>query len=312
MMRYVLGRIGWTLLVVWFVVSATFAMIMWIPAEPARALLGPHATPEAIDRVRAEYCLDERFVTSYGCYVGRLAHLDLGESFRTHRAVGDVLAERLWPTAQLAIAAILLQLCIGIPLGVWAATRRRRWPDHTTNALSLLGQSAPTFFVGTLLLYVFAYALGWFPLGGYGEGLLDRLHHLVLPAATLATVGIAYYSRLVRNELVETLDADFIRTARAKGLGERQIVIRHALRNTLGPLAALVGIDLGVLLGGAIVTEYIFAWPGLGREVLQAILEVDIPLILGVVLVSAVVIAIANLLVDLFAVKLDPRLRDGS
>jgi peptide/nickel transport system permease protein len=312
MMRHLVGRIGWTLLVVWFILSVTFAMVTCIPAEPARALLGPHATPEAIERVRSHYCLDENVVGQYGCYVGRLAHLDFGESFRTHRSVGTVIAERFWPTAQLALAAILLQLCIGVPLGVWAATRRRRWPDHATTVISLLGQSAPTFFIGTLLLYVFAYGLGWFPLGGYGHGVLDRLHHLVLPAATLATVGIAYYARLVRNELVETLDADFIRTARAKGLPERQIVTRHALRNTLGPLAALVGIDLGVLLGGAIVTEYIFAWPGLGREVLQAILEVDIPLILGVVLISAVVIALANLLVDLFAVKLDPRLRDGS
>ncbi len=312
MMRYIAGRVGWTVLVVWFVVTVTFAMITWIPAEPARALLGPHATPEAIERVRAHYCLDESFAGQYACYVGSLAQLDFGESFRTHRAVGDVIAERFWPTAQLALAAIVLQLGIGVPLGVWAATRRGRWPDHATTVVTLLGQSAPTFFIGTVLLYVFAYALGWFPLGGYGDGLVGRLHHLVLPAATLATVGIAYYARLVRNELVETLDADFIRTARAKGLSERQVVTRHALRNTLGPLAALVGIDLGVLLGGAIVTEYIFAWPGLGREVLYAILEVDIPLILGVVVVSAVVIAIANLLVDLVTVKLDPRLRDGS
>lgn len=312
MMRYIAGRLGWTLLVVWFVVSVTFAMITWIPAEPARTLLGPHATPEAIERVRAHYCLDENVAGQYACYVGSVARLDFGESFRTHRAVGDVIAERFWPTAQLAVAAILLQLGIGVPLGVWAATRRRRWPDHATTAVSLLGQSAPTFFVGTVLLYVFAYGLGWFPLGGYGDGVIGRLHHLVLPAATLATVGIAYYARLVRNELVETLDADFIRTARAKGLSEHQIVTRHALRNTLGPLAALVGIDLGVLLGGAIVTEYIFAWPGLGREVLQAILEVDIPLILGVVLVSAVVIALANLVADLVTLTLDPRLRGGS
>jgi peptide/nickel transport system permease protein len=312
MMRYVLGRIGWTLLVVWFVVSVTFVMVMWIPAEPARTLLGPHATPEAIERVRAHYCLDKGIAGEYACYVGRLARLDLGESFRTHRAVGAVIRERFLPTAQLALAALFLQLCVGVPLGVWAASRRRRWPDHLTNVIGLLGQSAPTFFVGTVLLYVFAYTLGWFPLTGYGAGILGRLYHLALPAATLATLGVAYYARLVRNELVETLDADFIRTARAKGLDERQIVTRHAFANTLGPLASLVGIDLGVLLGGAIVTEYIFGWPGLGREVLQAILEVDIPLILGVVLVSAVVIALANLLVDLFAVKLDPRLRDGS
>lgn len=309
MMRYALGRLGWTLLVVWFVVSVTFVMILALPAEPGRTLLGPHATPEAIERVRAHYCLDEDFLGQYACYVGRLARGDLGESFRTRRAVVDVIGERLWPTAQLALAAIVLQLGIGVPLGMWAAMRRRRWPDHAASVVSLLGQSAPTFVVGTLLLYVFAYGLGWFPIGGYGDGGLERLHHLVLPAATLATLGIAYYARLVRGELAEVLAADYIRTARAKGLSERQIVTRHALRNTLGPLAALVGIDLGVLLGGAIVTEQIFAWPGLGREVLQAILEVDIPLILGVVLVSATAIALASLLIDLIAARLDPRLR---
>ncbi len=312
MMRYVLGRLGWTLLVVWFVISITFAMIAWIPADPARGLLGPHATPDAIERVRAAYCLDEGFVGQYACYVGRIARGDLGESFRTHRPVTSVIADRAWPTAQLALATIVLQLGLGIPLGVWAAMRRRRWPDRVVTVGTLLAQSAPTFFVGTLLLYVFAYTLGWFPLGGYGEGVLDRLHHLVLPAASLSTIGIAYYARLTRSELLDALSADYVRTARAKGLRERDVVVRHALRTSLGPLVALVGVDLGVLMGGAVVTEVVFAWPGLGREVLQAVLEVDIPLILGVVLVSAIVIALANLLVDLVAVKLDPRLRDGT
>jgi peptide/nickel transport system permease protein len=176
--------------------------------------------------------------------------------------------------------------------------------------VALIGQSAPTFFIGTLLLYVFSYGFGWFPLGGYGSGVLGRLYHLVLPATTLAALGIAYYARLVRSELRETLGADYIRTARAKGLAERDVIRRHALRPVLAPLTALLGLDLGIMLGGAVVTESIFAWPGLGREILQAVLEVDIPLILGVVLVTAVAIALANLLADIVAVKLDPRLRD--
>ncbi len=310
MMRYVLRRIAWTVVVVWFVVTATFAMIIAIPAEPARALLGPHASADAIARVRTQYCLDASVFEQYGCYVGRLARGDLGESFRTHRSVGSVIGERLWPTIQLTLAAMALQLAIGIPLGMWAATRRRRWPDRMTSIIALIGQSAPTFFIGTILLYVLAYGLGWFPLGGYGTGVLGRLYHLVLPATTLAALGIAYYARLVRSELIETLDADYIRTARAKGLSERDVIRHHALRPVLAPLTALIGLDLGIMLGGAVVTESIFAWPGLGREVLQAVLEVDIPLILGVVLVSAVAIALANLLADLVAVKLDPRLRD--
>jgi peptide/nickel transport system permease protein len=307
---YILRRLAWTALVVWFVVTVTFAMIVAIPAEPARALLGPHASAEAIETVRKDYCLDASVVEQYGCYVGRLARGDLGESFRTHRSVASVIGERLWPTVQLTVAALLLQLLVGIPLGMWAAARRRRWPDRVTSIVVLFGQSAPTFFIGTVLLYVFAYGLGWFPLGGYGDGLLGRLHHLVLPAFTLAALGIAYYARLIRSELGETLSADFIRTARAKGLSEGEVLRRHALRPVLAPLTSLIGLDLGIMLGGAVVTESIFAWPGLGREVLQAVTEVDIPLILGVVLVSAFAIALANLLADLVGAKLDPRLRD--
>lgn len=305
----VLRRLAWTALVVWFVVTATFAMTTAIPADPARALLGPHATPEAIIRVRAYYCLDRGFVGQYGCYVARIAHGDLGESFRSKRPVTTIIAARIWPTVQLALAAILLQLLIGVPLGLIAAARRDRWPDHAANLVGLLGQSAPTFFVGTLLLYLFAYRFGWFPIGGYGSGFFGRLSHLVLPAATLATMGVAYYARVVRSELVEALGEDYVRTARAKGLPERTVLVRHALRNALGPLVTLVGLDLGALLGGAVVTEYIFAWPGLGREVLQAILDVDLPLILGVVLVSAIAIAVANLLVDIVYLWIDPRLR---
>ena len=305
----ILRRLAWTALVVWFVVTATFAMTTAIPADPARALLGPHATPEAVVRVRAYYCLDRGFLGQYGCYVARIAHGDLGESFRSKRPVTTIIAARIWPTAQLALAAILLQLLVGVPLGVLAAARKNRWPDHAANLVGLLGQSAPTFFVGTLFLYLFAYRFGWFPIGGYGHGVCDRLWHLVLPAATLATFGVAYYARVVRSELVDALGEDYVRTARAKGLGERTVLVRHALRNALGPLVTLVGLDLGLLLGGAVVTEYIFAWPGLGREVLQAILDVDLPLILGVVLVSAIAIAVANLLVDIVYLWIDPRLR---
>jgi peptide/nickel transport system permease protein len=311
-MSFILRRLAWSLLVVWFVVTAAFAMVTLIPADPAKAMLGPHATPDAIERVRAHYCLDQNFIGQYGCFVSRLAHGDLGDSYRSKRPVGELIRDRIGPTVQLALATIILQLLVGIPLGIVAAARRGRWPDRAASIASLLGQSLPTFFVGTLLVYVLAYGLGWFPIGGYGAGVLDRLHHLVLPALTLATLGIAYYARLVRSELGEQLHEDYVRTARAKGVSERDVIMRHALRNALGPLVALIGIDLGVLLGGAVVTEYIFAWPGLGREVLQAILEVDLPLILGVVLVSAVAIAIANLLADLVHLWIDPRLRDGS
>jgi peptide/nickel transport system permease protein len=309
MISHVLRRLGWSALVVWFVVSATFAMTMAIPADPGKTLLGPHASTEAIARVRAEYCLDRGFVGRYGCWIERIAHGDLGESYRTRRPVTAILADRIGPTVQLALAAIFLQLLIGLPLGILAAVRRGRWPDHATNVVGLIAQSAPTFVVGTVALYLLSYRFGWFPIGGHGSGGWDRVYHLVLPALTLAAGGIAYYARIVRTELVDVLGEDFVRTARAKGLSERAIVFRHALRPALGPLVTLIGLDLGALLGGAVVIEAIFSWPGLGREVLLAIVEVDMPLILGVVLISAIGIAIANLLVDLAYFWLDPRLR---
>lgn len=310
MTAFVLRRIGWALVVAWFVVTLTFVVTALIPVDPARAILGPHATPETLERVRAHYCLDRGAVGQYGCFVSRLAHGDLGESYRTKRPVTTVIANRIWPTTQLALATVLLQLLIGVPLGILSAARRGRWIDRVGYGMTLLGQSAPTFFVGTLLLYVLAYRFGWFPVAGYGQPGLDRLHHLVLPAATLSTISVAFYARVVRNELIDVLGEDYIRTARAKGLSERAVITRHALRNAAGPLVTLVGLDLGILLGGAVVTEYIFAWPGLGREVLQGVLDLDLPLIAGVVLVSALAIAFVNLLVDLVHVWLDPRLRD--
>jgi peptide/nickel transport system permease protein len=311
MIGAVVRRLGWMIVVIWFVVTATFFATIAIPADPAKALLGPHATPEAIERVRAHYCLDRGALHQYGCWISQVARGDLGESYRSKRAVSAIIADRIWPTAQLALAAIALQLLVGVPLGALAALRRGRWQDHGVHLFGLLGQSVPAFFAGTVMLYLLAYRWGWFPISGYGVGVWDRLAHLALPAMTLAAVGVAYYARVVRSELIDVLREDYVRTARAKGLPQRIVLGRHALRNALGPLVTLVGLDLGVLLGGAVVIEMLFAWPGLGREVLQAILEVDIPLILGVVLVSAVAIAIANLLVDLAYLWIDPRLRDS-
>jgi peptide/nickel transport system permease protein len=307
---FALRRVGWAAVVVWFVVTATFAMLAAIPADPARAMLGPNADEQTVARARARYCLDEGVLVQYGCWLERLARGDLGTSHHTKRPVAELLAERAWPTAQLALAAIVLQLLIGVPLGVLGAVRRGRWPARAAGLVELIAQSVPSFVVGVVLLYVVAYRWGLLPIGGYGEGGWDRVRHLVLPAATLATIGVASYARVIRAELDDVLGADYIRTARAKGLPERAVVGRHGLRSALGPLVTLVGLDLGVLLGGAVVVEQIYAWPGLGREALQAIGLLDLPVILGTVLVSAIAIAIANLATDLVQVWLDPRLRD--
>jgi peptide/nickel transport system permease protein len=309
MIALVLRRLGWTIAVAWFAVTATFAMVAAIPADPVRAI-APHASPEAVQRMRAYYCLDRGVIAQYGCFVGHVARGELGDSIRQKRAVTAVIADHVWPTIELAVAAVLLQLAIAVPLGVIAAVRRGRWPDRAVNACWLVAQSAPPFFVGTLVLYVLAYRFGWFPLAGYGAGVLDRLHHLVLPAATLATAGVAYYARAVRTEMIDALGEDYVRTARAKGLTEARVIWRHGLRNALGPLIAVAGLNLGLLLGGAVVVEYIFAWPGIGRELLLAILDQDGPVIIGIVLVAALAIALANLAADVVQLAIDPRLRE--
>ena len=310
MIGLIARRVAWAVVTTWFVVTVTFVLADAIPADPAKAMLGSHATPELVARVRAHYCLDRGVVVRYGCWLDRLAHGDLGESYRTKRPVAALIGARIGPTLQLALAAIFIQLLIGVPLGIIGAARRGRWPDRAASVVGLVGQSVPTFVTGTLGLYVFAYVLGWFPIGGHGEPGWDRVWHVVLPAATLATVGIAGYARALRGELVDVLGEDYIRTARAKGVSEARVIGRHALRNALGPLVTLIGLDLGVLVGGAVVIEAVFAWPGLGREVLQAIFELDLPVILGVVMITAIGIAIANLVVDLVQLALDPRLRD--
>lgn len=309
MIAAVLRRLAWSIVVLWFVVTATFAMIALLPADPVKARLGSHADAAAVERARAFYCLDDGPLAQYGCWIARVARGELGESSRSKRPVAEILIDRAWPTIQLALAAIVLQLLVGVPLGVIAAVRRGRWPARAVELVELVAQSVPSFLAGALLLYVVAYRWDLLPLSGYGAGGWDRLRHLVLPAATLAAIGFASYARTVSTELTDALREDYVRTARAKGLPERAVVLRHGLRTALGPVVTLVGIDLGVLVGGAIVVEQIFAWPGLGREVLQATLELDIPLILGAVLASAVAIAIANLLADLVQVWLDPRLR---
>jgi peptide/nickel transport system permease protein len=297
-------RLAWSLLVLWLLVTATFATSFAIPADPARALVGPHADAATVERVRAELCLDRPFLVAYGCYVGRMARGDFGVSFRLGRPVASLLAEHAWPTVELALAAVALQLVLGLPLGVLAAVRRGRAADVAASTLGLLGQSAPTFFLGPLFMYLLAYRLGLFPVSGRGG-----LSHLFLPALTLASAGVATYTRLVRAEMVDVLAEDYVRTARAKGLSPSAVVLKHALRNALLPVVTLAGVDLGTLLGGAVVVENVFAWPGLGREAVLAILNVDLPVVLGVVLVGAVAVVVTNLAVDLLYVLLDPRAR---
>lgn len=309
MRQRIFRRLWGSLLVLWLVVSGTFVLAYAIPADPARAAVGPHADAETVERVRHAMCLDRPFLVQYGCFVGKIVTGDLGTSFRTRRPVRELLLERMGPTAQLAFAVVALNALFGVSLGVLGAVNRRRAADRIMGVVALGGQSAPAFFLGPLFIFVFAYRLGIFPVGGYGEPGLDRFWHLVLPSLTLAAYGIAYYSRVTRAEMLEELERDYVRTARAKGVSERAIVVRHALRNALMPVVTLVGLDLGALLGGAAVTETVFGWPGIGREAVLGVMNLDLPVVLGVVLVSAVAILVANLLSDIACSLLDPRIR---
>jgi peptide/nickel transport system permease protein len=309
MKGYLLRRLLFAAVVVWVVVSATFLLAQVVPADPARAAVGPHADAQTIARARARLCLDRPLYTQYGCFVVHALRGDLGTSFRTGRPVATLLAARAWPTLQLALGAILLELLLGVPLGLFWAWRRGRPDAAALDGLSSLGLSAPAFVIGPLLIYCFAYRFELFPISGYGAGGLDRLRHLVLPALTLAAAGAAYTASLVRTELLAAMDEPYLRTARAKGLGELATLCRHALPNALGPLFSMIGLRLGELLGGAILIESIFGWPGLGREALTAILSLDLPVILGITLVGAIAVVLVNLLADLAHAFWDPRVR---
>jgi peptide/nickel transport system permease protein len=302
-------RLAWCAALVLFVVTIAFVILHLTPGDPARALVGPHATEETLAHARALHGLDRSLPAQYVRYLGNVLTGELGISYRNHRPVIEVLREHLWPTFQLILAAVFLQLLLGIPLGALAARYRRRWPDRLISAGSLVALAAPPFVVGTVLLYVAGFRLGWLPINGYGEGFFDRLAHLVLPTFTIVLGGLASTVQLLRTELIDALAEDYSRTARAKGVGERGVVWRHALRPSLSPVMASTSIDLGWLITGAVVAESIFGWPGLGREALLAVLDLDIPLVLGLVIVTSVTVALSTLLFDLLTLAIDPRTR---
>jgi peptide/nickel transport system permease protein len=240
---------------------------------------------------------------------GLALHLDFGRSFRFQQPVVAVLAERLPRTAVLALAAIVLQVVFGVATGIFAATRRNTLGDHAAVGLTLLGISVPTFILALVLQFVLAYKLRVLPLDGFGSTFGEHVSSMVLPALTLGIYGAAFYARLVRDEMIGLLKQDFVRTARAKGAGDWAVVVRHAFRNALAPLVTVIGLDLGALLGGAIVTEQIFRWPGLGQLAVGALLNRDTPVIAGTVIVTSAAIVLCNLLVDLSYTVLDPRVR---
>jgi peptide/nickel transport system permease protein len=305
--------------VVLFVISLAVFVLFFVvaPGDPAANFVGRGATPEQIEMARARYGLDQPVYVQYAKYAGGLLHGDLGFSFRNAEPVRETLLTRLPATASLAVGSAVLWLAIGIPIGILAATRPRSLRDRAATVFSLGGLSAPSFVLGLLMLYVLFFQLtvhGWhlFPGNGYvplTSNPFEWARHLLLPWVTLAITYAASYSRLVRGSLLEVLGEDYIRTARAKGLSERRVVLRHGLRSALTPVVTLLGIDLGSLLGGAIVTEAVFGLQGIGQTAVQAVTTGDLPIIFGTVMFAAFFVVVGNLVVDLVYALLDVRVR---
>ena len=286
------------------VLVVVFLLLYVAPGDPVQAMVGERADPATIARLRAELRLDEPLLTQFAHYAGGVLRGDLGRSYITNRPIAQDIAERFPRTLLLATAAMLLATLCGVTIGVLAAIRPNGWFDRVALAITYVGISFPVYWVGLLLIVLFAVTLRWLPASGYGS-----VKYLVLPALALGSRSIAYLARVTRSSMLETLDADFVRTARAKGLPERVVLLRHALRNALIPVVTVIGLDFGAYLTGSILTETVFSWPGIGRYVVQAISRRDLPAVQGAVLFLSVVFVVVNLLTDIAYQKVDPRVR---
>ncbi len=307
--RRILWRVVTTLPVLWVVVTMVFLMIHLVPGDPIVQMLGDGATAADIAGLRHAYGLDAPLGVQYVRYWSGLLHGNLGQSLRLHDSVLHLILQRYPYTLALTAAAMLLGVGLAIPAGVASARRANRWPDRTIGFASLAGLSFPNFALGPILILVFSIDLGVLPVSGAGVGAGDFLRHLVLPAITLGSGLAAILTRMVRTSMLEELGQDYVRTARAKGLSENVVVYRHALRNALNPVLTVVGLQFGSLLAGAIVTETIFGWPGLGRLTLSAISNRDYALVQGCILAIGLSYVVVNLLTDSVYALADPRMR---
>lgn len=285
------------------VVLAVFLVMHLIPGDPARLVAGPDATESDIAQIRENLGLDKPLPVQYAIYVARLLQGDMGRSFQSMQPVTSGIARTILPTLELTTASMLFAVALGVPLGVFSALRRGRLVDRLVTSLSVLGISMPNFFLGLLLMLLFASTLGWLPPTGRGTPA-----HLILPAVTLGLPYVATFARLTRSSMLDTLSEDYVRTARAKGLSWPKATYRHALRNASIPLVTVFGIDFGRLLGGAVIVETVFAWPGMGRYMISAIAARDIYVVQGTILVFAAAVVIVNLVVDIVYGILDPRI----
>jgi peptide/nickel transport system permease protein len=304
MATYLAQRIFQTMLILLGIAAITFLLLYMVPADPAVQIAGRSATAQTVANIRRELGLDQPLLAQFLRYLGGLLHGDLGRSYAQKTDVMTLILSRLPATITLMIAGIAAELAIGVTLGVIAAVRRNSFLDRAVMIASFTTISAPQFLVALLLLYVFAATLGLFPMSGFGSPA-----HVVLPALTLGILGAGWYARIVRSTMIDVLNQDYVRTAKAKGVAPVRVVLRHALPNALLPVIAMIGIDIGQFMAGLVVVEAVFGWPGIGQLAWQAIQQVDIPIIMGVTLVSALAIVLGNLLADLIAPFIDPRIR---
>ena len=310
---YVLRRLGFAALMLVGVSMILFVIMRLAPGGPEAVLIGGEFSAEAAAQLRARLGLDRPLALQYATWAGAALRGDLGRSFKTGDPVATLIADRLPPTLQLTGGALLFAILVAIPLGVLAAVRRGTAWDTLGSAVSLFGVSFPSFWLGIMLILLFSEALPWLPPSGLAEygregDLLSRLRHAVLPTLTLGLIQMAAVMRFTRSSLLEALRQDYVRTARAKGLADGRVVWRHALRNALIPVVTVIGLSLPTLVGGAVLTETVFAWPGIGRLAVGAVFERDYPVIMGVNLVVAAVVITANLLTDLAYTVIDPRI----
>ena len=312
MARYLWSRFVGMLVVMALVAVLVFMLTRAASGDPIAVLLGDQATAEDISRVQKIYGLDKPLPVQFGLWVNQLFQGNLGDSIFLQRPVTQALWERAEPTTLLALMAVLIATCIGVPCGVVSAVFRGRTIDQLFTGLAMLGASVPSFWFGLILMQLFAVGLGWFPVSGYGDpgaSLLQRLHYLVLPATVLGVLNSALIIRFTRASMLDVLGEDYVRTARAKGLSETVVVLKHALRNALVPIVTVIGLTVALMIGGAVVTETVFGLPGVGNLVVSAVLRRDYPVIQGALLVVAAIYVVINFLVDLLYTVVDPRVK---
>ncbi|MEM1266165.1 MAG: ABC transporter permease [Pseudomonadota bacterium] len=313
MVGYILKRILMTIPVMGVVALFVFLLLRLAPGDPAAVIAGDYATAEDVARIRAQLGLSDPIVVQFGTWLGALLQGDLGTSIFSQKPVAELIVQRIEPTLLLATTTIVFAILVAVPLGTIAAYRAGSWVDRAVMLFSVGGFSVPVFVLGYCLIYVFALNLRWLPVQGYRspfeEGLGPFLAHITLPTLTLSVIFIALIARMTRASVIEVLEEDYIRTARAKGQSEAKILIRHALRNAAVPIVTVIGIGIALLIGGVVVTESVYNIPGLGRLVLDAVLARDYPIIQGLILFFSFVYILLNLVIDLTYTLLDPRIR---